>query len=118
MNEGPAIASSCYDHLGGLLGERLARRLLELGWVTGEPAPGVTPQGWTGLAELGLDLSPLTAGRRKPVAMCGGHIGAHLGFLLHRHLLEAGWLARTPDGLALTPAGKAALRRLGVDLEA
>lgn len=118
MNEHPAIATPCYDHLGGRLGERLARRLIELGWVTGEPDPGITPVGWAGFAELGLDLSPLTAGRRKPVAMCGGHLGAHLGYLLRRHLLESGWLARTPDGLELTEAGEAALRRLGVDLEA
>jgi hypothetical protein len=51
------------------------------------------------------------------VALCGKHIGAHLGFLLRRHLLEAGWIERTPDGFALTPAGEEALRQLGVDLE-
>ena len=118
MNEHPAIATSCYDHLGGWLGERLARRLIELGWVTGDPAPGVTPLGWAGFAELGLDLSPLTASRRKPVAMCGKHIGAHLGFLLRRHLVQAGWLTRTEDGLRLIEAGEEGLRRLGVDLEA
>ncbi|BAD41788.1 hypothetical protein [Symbiobacterium thermophilum] len=117
MSERAAIATSCYDHLGGPLGERLARRLMELGWVTAEPAPGVTPEGWGGFARLGLDLSPLPAGRRKPVALCGKHIGAHLGFLLRRHLLEAGWIERTPDGFALTPAGEEALRQLGVDLE-
>jgi len=117
VKERPFI-TLCYDHLGGLLGDRLARRLVELGWVAHDPTPGVTPLGWAGFAELGLDLSPLTASRRKPVTFCLDHIGAHLGFLLLRHMLAAGWLARTGDDLALTPAGESALRRLGVNLEA
>lgn len=117
MNERPLVAP-CYDHLGGRLGERLADRLVELGWVTFEPTPGVTPLGWSGLSALGLDLRPLMAGSRKPVALCHRHIGAHLGFLLKRHLLAAGWLANSADELALTPAGESALRRLGVNLEA
>ncbi|MBP2019194.1 hypothetical protein J2Z79_002619 [Symbiobacterium terraclitae] len=117
MNERPLVAL-CYDHLGGRLAERLADRLVELGWVAVEPAPGVTPLGWSGFAALGLDLRPLMAGSRRPVALCGRHIGAHLGFLLRRHLLEAGWLARAGDQLLLTPAGESALRRLGVNLEA
>jgi len=115
VNDRPLV-ELCYDHLGGRLAERLADRLVELGWVTADP-PGVTPLGWSGLAALGLDLAPLTASRRAPVAMCGRHIGAHLGFLLQRHLLAAGWLAHTPDGLAVTPAGAEGLRRLGVILE-
>jgi len=116
VNERPLV-SPCYDHLGGLLGERLASRLLELGWVTPEPNAGITPLGWTGFSQLGLDLAPLTAGRRKPVALCGPHIGAHLGFLIQRHFLAAGWLKHAADGLELTPTGEATLRRLGVYLE-
>lgn len=124
MKQRPLVAS-CYDHLGGIVGERLAHRLVELGWVTPEPNPGVTPAGWTGLAHLGLDLGPLTAGRRKPVAFCVerrdgrmyDHIGAHLGSLLHRHFVKSGWLSATGDGFELTPAGEQVLQRLGVTLE-
>ncbi|MFZ5816069.1 MAG: hypothetical protein ACOY93_12290 [Bacillota bacterium] len=124
MNQRPLVAP-CYDHLGGILGERLARRLVEAGWVTPDPNPGVTPLGWTGFRELGLDLGPLTAGRRKPVAFCAerrngrmyDHIGAHLGFLLQQHFIKSGWLRATGDGLELTPAGEQALQRLGVTLE-
>lgn len=119
------LVAPCYDHLGGRLGEQLARRLLELGWVSPEPNPGITPAGWAGLSQLGIDLGPLTASRRKPVNFClersGGqtypHLGAHLGFLIRRHLLKAGWLEATPDGLAITPVGEQELRRLGLSLE-
>lgn len=124
MNDRP-LAAPCYDHLGGILGERLARRLVDLGWVAPEPNPGVTPAGWTGLTGLGLDLGPLLGGRRKPVTFCAGrrdgrsydHIGAHLGFLLQQHLLKAGWLKPAGDCYELTPAGEQALQRLGVTLE-
>lgn len=125
MNERPLV-SPCYDHLGGLLGERLASRLVEMGWLTPEPNAGVTPLGWSGLSQLGIDLAPLTASRRKPINLCqerhGGetyaHVGAHLGFLIRRHFLAVGWLTATNDGLELTAAGEAALRQLGVNLEA
>ncbi|MFZ5825036.1 MAG: hypothetical protein ACOY94_11960 [Bacillota bacterium] len=124
MEQRPLVAT-CYDHLGGILGERLTRRLVEIGWVTPEPNPGVTPTGWTGFAELGLDLGPLTGGRRKPVAFCGerwggqmlDHIGAHLGFLLQQHFVKSGWLTRSGDSYELTPSGEQVLRRLGVTLE-
>lgn len=120
-----SLVASCYDHLGGILGERLARRLVEAGWVTPEPNPGITPAGWAALAQLGLDLGPLTAGRRKPVAFCVergdgqsyGHIGAHLGSLMQQHFVKSGWLKATTDGFELTPAGEQALQRLGVTLE-
>lgn len=125
MSERPLV-SPCYDHLGGLLGDRLAKRLVEMGWVTPEPNAGVTPSGWSGFSELGIDLAQLTASRRKPINLCqersGGeiyeHIGAHLGFLIRRHFLHMGWLRTTAEGLELTTAGEGVLRQLGVNLEA
>lgn len=124
VNERP-MAAPCYDHLGGRLGERLARRLVELGWVSPEPNPGVTPSGWTGLAEIGLDPAPLLGARRKPVTFCTErrdghtyeHIGAHLGSLIQQHFLKSGWLKASGDCFELTPAGEQALQRLGVTLE-
>lgn len=118
--------ASCYDHLSGIAGQRLTERLVELGWVTPEPAPGVTPLGWKGFADLGLSLTPLTASRRKPVAYCTelrgpvhhDHLGGHLGALVRNHFLQAGWLRNAPDGqLELTPAGEELLQQLGVNLE-
>jgi len=124
-----ALIASCYDHLSGIAGQRLTDRFVELGWVSPEPNPGVTPLGWKGFAELGLDLSPLMGGRRKPVAFCtelraGGvhhdHLGGYLGALVRQHFLKRGWLRHeSADGkqLALTPEGEEALRNLGVNLE-
>lgn len=124
MKQRPLVAS-CYDHLGGVIAERLTHRLVEMGWITPEPNPGVTPMGWTGFAQLGLQLGPLTTGRRKAVTFCaergGGqmydHVGAHLGFLIQQHFVKSGWLKTTGEGLELTPAGEQVLQRLGVTLE-
>lgn len=120
-----ARIASCYDHLSGLAGERLTKRLLDLGWVTPEPTPGVTPGGWQGFQELGLSLLPLTASRRKPVAYCTeirrdghhDHLGGHLGALVRHHFLARGWLAMLEGRLELTAEGEQVLRQLGVDLE-
>ncbi|HLN65229.1 MAG TPA: hypothetical protein VK464_27220 [Symbiobacteriaceae bacterium] len=118
--------ATCYDHLSGIAGEILSHRLVELGWVTPEPTPGVTPQGWKGFADLGLNLTPLTTGRRKPVAFCTEirgrgeyheHLGGHLGGLIRQHFLERGWLALADGKLTITPAGEQVLEQLGVHLE-
>lgn len=118
--------STCYDHLSGIAGEILTERLLELGWVTAEPSPGVTPLGWKGFDDLGLNLTPLMGSRRKPVAYCTEirghgehheHLGGHLGALVRQHFLQQGWLALAEGRLALTPAGRQVLEQLGVHLE-
>jgi hypothetical protein len=109
-----------------MVGQRLTERLLELGWLSPEPAPGVTPLGWSGFAELGLNLTPITTSRRKPVAFCteirGGqhheHLGGHLGALVRQHFAAQGWLEHIDGAFVLTPGGEQALSRLGVNLEA
>ncbi|HWI53102.1 MAG TPA: hypothetical protein VNT01_13260 [Symbiobacteriaceae bacterium] len=118
--------ATCYDHLSGIAGERLTNRLVELGWVTPDPDPGVTPVGWKGFADLGLNLTPLTSSRRKPVAFCTelrgpvhhDHLGGHLGALVREHFRNMGWLTMEDGTLALTPAGEDLLQQLGVNLEA
>lgn len=120
------VVSACYDHLSGIVGEKLTDKLVELGWVSPEPAPGVTPLGWKGFADLGIDLLPLTTSRRKPVAFCTDprrdvqheHLGGHLGALVRYHFLAQGWLRMEDGNLAVTPEGEQALRNLGLDLEA
>lgn len=116
MQQRPRIAS-CYDHLGGVVGERLADRLLALGWLTPEPNPGITPAGWAGLRDLGVDLAPLMSQRRRPVSFCHEHVGAHLGAILFQHVQANGWLTVVGEEAQLTSAGEAVLARLGVNLE-
>lgn len=120
-----AQVAACYDHLSGLAGERLTRRFIEQGWVTPDPEPGVTPIGWQGFAQLGLDLTPLTASRRKPVAYCTEragvarheHLGGHLGALIRQHFLHQAWLRVVDGELVLTAEGERALQDLGIRLE-
>lgn len=60
------FATACVDwtedrpHLGGSLGAGLLERLLELEWVERRPqsrSVGVTPRGYRGFADLGVELS-------------------------------------------------------------
>lgn len=118
MDKAPQnLIAACYDHLSGVAGDQLTKRLLELGWITAEPAPGVTPLGWSELAVLGLPMAQLTVGGRKPVAFCQGHLGGYLGAMIRRHFREQGWLTAEQGQLILTPAGQQMLKELGVNLE-
>ena len=119
--------NACYDHLSGVLGERLFRRLVDLGWVRGEWRAGrtleqqVTPAGLTGLADWGVDVARLNGSGRKPVAGCterhGGQTyedtGGHVGALIRRWLEQQGWIERQGAGLRLTEAGRRGLTGLG-----
>lgn len=117
--------TACYDHLGGIAGERLTEAFLTLGWITDEPMAGVTPAGWTGFAGLGMNLVPLTTARRRPVAYCieargpeqHHHLGGHLGAMVRHHFLRQGWLRLADDGLTLTAEGEHVLHTLGIKLE-
>jgi hypothetical protein len=123
--ERQAWVTGCYDHLSGMAGERITERLLELGWITPEPAAGITPQGWKGLSDLGLNLYPTIGSRRRAVAFCSDsvddptpdHLGGHLGALLRQHFLQIGWLRWEVGEMALTPEGEQVLEELGVRLE-
>lgn len=49
---------------------------------------------------------------------CYDHLAGRLGVAVHGALLESGWLTPTTDGYDVAPMGLAALRSLGVDVEA
>lgn len=51
-------AKCCYGHLGGLLGDRLFDRMLELGWFrqdVGEKTFSLTERGTEEFTKLGID---------------------------------------------------------------
>lgn len=56
--------------------------------------------------------------RRRVMANdCYEHIGAHLGEVLRRRVLEQGWLEETGNGrYRITPEGVKGFRRWGIDV--
>jgi DNA-binding transcriptional ArsR family regulator len=120
------FARTCYDHLAGTLGVRLADTLVEHGYVT-ETGTAVSDRGAAWLAELGIDVVKLRRGRRAIVRFCldgserRDHLAGAVGAALAEHFLGRGWLVRL-DGsraLRLTVRGRDRIHRLlGRDLGA
>lgn len=115
----PEVAA-CYDHLGGVLGAVLLKRLVELGWVQADWMEGgrtanehITTAGLEGLAAWGVDVARLDRSTRKPVAVCWDHAGALLGVLLREWLEQQGWIEKSKGVLRLTNIGRNGLATLG-----
>ncbi len=111
-------ARTCYDHIAGVLGVRLAEQLTEREFVVlGDEAGEVTPSGSSFLTKLGVDLSGASAKRRVFCRPCldwterRPHIGGAVGAALANRYFELKWIERVRDGRALivTPAGRRGL---------
>ncbi len=124
----PPLARTCYDHLAGRLGVGLLEHLIgadALGAREGEGELHLGPEARSAFARLGVDLDGDGGPARRMAAyacMDSGvgrpHLGGHLGARLASALHARGWVARgaEPRELQLTPPGRRALRRLGVEL--
>jgi DNA-binding transcriptional ArsR family regulator len=108
-------ARTCYDHVAGLLGVRLADRLAERELIIlGAEAGEVTPF----LSKLGVELSAARTRRRLFCRPCVDwterrpHIGGAVGAALASRLFELKWIVRMRESRALmiTPAGRHGLR--------
>jgi DNA-binding transcriptional ArsR family regulator len=66
------------------------------------------------------EFVPTTPHPLRAARSCYDHLAGTLGVALHDRLLELGWLASRPtaDAYQLSSSGSAALRGLGLDLEA
>ena len=111
-------ARTCYDHVSGLLGVRLADRLAERELIIlGAEAGEVTSAGAEFLSKLGVDLSAARTRRRVFCRPCMDwterrpHIGGAVGAALASRLFELKWIARMRESRALmiTPAGRRGL---------
>jgi DNA-binding transcriptional ArsR family regulator len=111
-------ARTCYDHIAGRLGVKLAERLTERELVIlGDEAGEVTPAGADLLSNLGVDLSAARAKRRVFCRPCVDwterrpHIGGAVGAALASRCFELRWIERLRDSraLAITPAGRRGL---------
>lgn len=109
-------ARTCYDHLAGTLGVRIANSLVEHGHVElSDEAGAVTAAGIAFLGDLGIDP---TAGARSGVRVfCRPcldwterrpHLGGTLGVALAARCFALGWIERITGSRAVlvTPAGR------------
>ncbi len=112
--ENVMAARSCCDHVAGRLGVALADRFGETGALLSRGGDfSLTPYGMTWLADIGLDVDQLQAGRRPLVRNCMDwterrfHLAGALGAALFRHFLSEDWLTRDTGSRALliTPKG-------------
>jgi len=108
-DEALRTARTCYDHLAGRLGTKLADRLNERGLVIlGDGGALVTDDGRDFLGGLGLAF-PDAGGHRRPLCrVCldwserRHHLAGRLGAALLTCSLERGWIIRSPDSRAVT----------------
>ena len=118
-------ARTCYDHLAGGLGVALAdalRRRQIIARRNGSLVLGRSAR--TGLRALGIELEALRQGRRPVLRACldwserRPHVAGALGAALAGRFLELGWIERRAANrsVAVTPAGRAGFRELGLRL--
>jgi DNA-binding transcriptional ArsR family regulator len=116
-----SFARTCYDHLAGLLGVLVLDAFLAKRWlIAGEAAYTVSPPGYAGFTELGVDVVALQRQRRSLARPCldwtarRPHLAGGLGAAVTASLLERRWIEREPRrrALRLTPAGDMRLREL------
>ncbi len=115
-----AEARTCYDHLAGRLGVAVHDALLDARVLHRRGGLGLTPQGRTWFADLGVDVPALEAQRRVLVRDCldlterTPHLAGSLGAALCTTFVERDWVRR-PDrtrALVVTPLGQRALADL------
>lgn len=116
-------ARTCYDHLAGNLGVRIADALVERGFAILQTDGGsLTASGTDFLESLGMDLSPSTVargrGRRVFCRPCldwserRPHLAGTVGAAICTLGFDEGWIRRIAGtrAVAVTRKGEAAFR--------
>jgi DNA-binding transcriptional ArsR family regulator len=100
------LARTCYDHLAGVLGVRLAAALLERGWLTERDADFAAAAPLLAWLEA-RGWSPGVGARRPLARACldgterAFHLAGAAGAALASVLIEDRWLARRRDSRSL-----------------
>jgi len=92
---------SCYDHIAGLVGVKIAEALEKKKAIRkSDNSYLVTNSGWTLFTDLGIDKSELMNNRRPMTRQCldwserKPHLAGQLGAQLLNSMLEKNWLKR------------------------
>ena len=118
-------ARTCYDHLAGRLGVAISDALIDRGAIEfGDEAGLLSESGVAFLADIGVDLSATTRGRRLTArAFCRPcldwserrpHLAGRVGAAICSHFFQQRYVRRTDGSRALTVTrkGEQALRDL------
>ena len=120
--------TSCYDHVGGLLGEALLRFFLKENLIKiFDNDYIITDKGWDELEIIGVDVDKLRSIKRKIVNICFEskhgilyeHLGSYLGNLLTERMIELEWIKKKNGKIfLLTEKGLTGLKSMGVKIKA
>lgn len=118
------FARSCYDHLAGELGVAITDALVSRKVVAmSSEGAAVTPEGYTVLSWLGIDLRAEDGSQRPVCRACldwterRPHLAGRLGAALFDRSLAVGWVKRQPGTRALlvnANAGRELARAIGL----
>lgn len=119
--------TSCYDHIGGLLGEALLRFFLKENLIKIlDNEYVITDKGWDELEIIGVDINKLRSTQSKAASVCFEsshgilyeHLGSTLGSLLMDRMVELEWLKKeNGKKFQLTAKGLAGLESMGVKIK-
>ena len=119
--------TSCYDHLGGLLGEALLRFFLKENLIKiFDNEYVITDRGWDELEIIGIDVNKLRSTKSRIVNICFEsnhgilyeHLGSYLGDLLMERMIELDWIKKkNGKKFLLTEKGLTGLESMGVKIK-
>jgi DNA-binding transcriptional ArsR family regulator len=119
-------ARSCYDHLAGRVGVRLAVAMIENGFIKHTSTePELTRDGLACLASFNIDADIVRAEPRRFLRLCPDwtersvHVGGAVGAALLRGMINFDWLRRMrgSDKVVITPKGVSGIRsRFGLEI--
>ncbi|UCB59102.1 MAG: hypothetical protein JSV67_02040 [Thermoplasmatales archaeon] len=119
--------TSCYDHIGGLLGEALLRFFLQENLIKiFDNEYVITDKGWDELEIIGVDVDKLRSTKRKVVNIClennygilYEHLGSYLGNLLMSRMIELEWIKKkNVKKFLLTEKGITGLESMGIKIK-
>jgi hypothetical protein len=121
------IVTSCYDHLGGLIGEALLRFFLKERLIRiFDNEYIITDKGWDELEIIGVNVDKLRSTKKKFVNICFEskkgilyeHLGSDLGNLLMERIIELKWIKKKGgNSYLLTEKGLTGLESMGVKIK-